>query len=113
MAAAAFKGIIVLRTSEGPTHIPFTATDVANAYYIFPSGSSDLQVSGTGVAVIQDIILSAAGTDTSKADVYINDRTIGMQLLNSAMLGSTVNRQLQMAPIAVRAGSRIRFQQLA
>lgn len=113
MAAAAFKGILVLRTSEGPTHIPFTCTDVANAYAIFPSGSSDLQISGTGVAIVQDIILSAAGTDTSKMDVYVNDRTIGMQLLNAVNLATGVNRQLQAAPLAIRAGARLRLQQLA
>jgi hypothetical protein len=112
MAAAAFKGILVLQTSDGPTHIPFTCTDVANAYAIFPSGSSDLQISGTGVALIRDILLSASGTDTSKMDVFINDRTIGMQLLNSANVGTVYNRQLQNAPLPIRAGARLRLQQL-
>jgi len=113
MAAAAFKGILVLATSQGRKSIPFTASDVADAYYIFPSGASDLQLPADGNTAIVDILLSAAGTDTSKADIYVNDQTTGQQVLNSANLTTNYSRQFMSAPMQIRAGSRLRIQQKA
>jgi hypothetical protein len=112
MVAAAFKGTIVLRNNAGIRTVPFTASDVNAAYYIFPSGASDLQLSADGVTYVTDVILSAAGTDTSKGDIFVNDMTIGQQILNSANVGTVFNRQFMSAPLALKPGSRLRIQQL-
>jgi hypothetical protein len=112
MAATAFKGILTYQNKNGIRSIPFTASDVNDAYYVFPSGASDLQFNAQdGQTVIRDVTLSAAGVDTSKAQVFVNDTTTGVELLNSANLTTTIGRQFQGAPMVLKAGSRLRIQQ--
>jgi len=114
MAAAAFKAQLIFQSSKRRWGVPCTVSDVADAFYLMPSGASDLQLpSDEGNVVLVDIILSAAGTDTSKGDIYSNDQTTGQQVLNSANVGTVFNRQFMSAPMAFGPGRRIRIKQLA
>lgn len=114
MAAAAFKATLVFKTAKRSWTIPCTVSDVAAAYYIFPSGASDYQLpANEGTVYLADVILSAAGTDTSKADIYVNDTTTGQQVANAANVGTVFNRQFMSSPIPMKAGARVRFTQVA
>jgi len=59
------------------------------------------------------MILTSAGTDTTQSDIFANDNTIGVQVSNGANLGTVFNRQFMSSPIAFKAGSRLRFKQIA
>jgi len=112
--ATAFKGTLVFKTAKRSWTIPCTMSDVAAAFYIFPSGASDYQLpQNEGTVYLADVILSAAGADTTKADIYVNDTTTGQQVANAANVGTVFNRQFMSSPIPIKAGSRIRFTQLA
>jgi len=113
MAAAAFKAALVFKTKMRSWTIPCTVSDVNAAFYVFPSGASDYQLpANEGNVYLADVILSAAGTDTSKADIYVNDTTTGQQILNASNVGTVFNRQFMSSPIPMKAGARVRFTQL-
>jgi hypothetical protein len=114
MSAAPFKAIVKCVAQNGQTFsYPITVSDVNGEYYVFPDGNNDVVLpSDKGVISIVDIVLSAAGTDTSKADIYVNGKTTGEQILNSANLGTNFSRQLMGAPMRIAAGARVRFKQL-
>jgi len=116
MAAAAFKGVIKLATQSGQTiQYPVTVSDVAGAYAVFPDGNNDVVLpSNMGTLWIVDVILSAAGTDTSRMDIYVNGKSTGEQVLNTANLATGVNRQFLGSPVGgIAAGARMRLTQIA
>jgi len=113
MAAAAFKAVLKFQAQNGVTFsYPCTVSDVDDAYYVFPDGNNDVILPSIyGNVYLVDVVLSAAGTDTSKADVYVNGKTTGEQILNAANLGTNFSRQFMGAPIAIMPGARLRIQQ--
>jgi len=114
MVAAAFKAILKFVAKDGSTFTyPCTVSDVNTEYYVFPDGNNDVVLpSDRGVLFLADIVLSAAGTDTSQADVYINGKNTGEKILNSANLGTNFSRQLMGSPIGISPAARLRIKQL-
>lgn len=113
MAAAAFKANLIVRGSDGwRWSYPTTVSDVNAAYYVFPDGNNDVILpSNHGAITIIDLILSAAGTDTSQAKIYVNGVDSGQKVQNAANVGTVYNRQFMSAPLTVPAGARLRFEQ--
>lgn len=115
MVAAPYKIslVVALGSPNGARKvISMTASDVNAAFWLFPSGGNELPVHGLMDAYLVDAILSAAGTDTSQSEVYINGSSTGFKLLNATSLGTVVNRPLQLAPIRVPAGQTLKVTQL-
>lgn len=108
MVAAPYKVVLSVVVDGQTKSIPLTASDVNAAYWLFPDGSNQNTL-GNGAAVIKDIIYTAAGTDTSNVDVYVNGFYTGYRIFNGANLGTVLNRQVQNTPIGVRPGATIRF----
>lgn len=115
MAAVAYKISLVaaLGSPNGERKmIPLTASDVNAAFWLFPSGSSEMVLHGSKDTYIVDTILSAAGTDTTQTEVFINGSSTGTKLLNATSIGTIVSRPFQQAPMRIPAGSLVRFTQL-
>lgn len=113
MAAAAFKVALTIRNSAGQIKsVPMTVSDVAAAFFLYPSGGSELPLSSLP-CVITDILYTAAGTDTTQADVYVNGVDTGIRVFNAANTGTVINRQIMNSPIAIPAGAQVKFIQRA
>lgn len=110
MAAAPYKVVLSIQTSEGKKSVPLTASDVNAAAWVFPSGGTELQLS-SGQAVITDIIYTAAGTDTTSVDVFVNGINTGYRIFNGTNLYNVLGRQIQSTPIGIRAGALVKFVQ--
>lgn len=113
MAAAPYTVSLAVDTSSGRRMIRMTASDVAAAFWLYPSGASELPLDPKGQAVIRDIIYSAAGTDTTQVAVFKNGVDTGLRIANAANLGTVINRQVAVSPIAFQPGDIVKFQQLA
>ena len=113
MVAAAYKATLCFASAARRWSVRATVSDVNGEYFLFPSGASDYQLpAGEGNVMLTDIILSAAGTDTSQSDIYVNDNTIGIQIANAANVGTVFNRQFMSVPLTFKGGARLRFKQL-
>jgi len=115
MAAAAYKvSLLAAKGSPvGPKKIfPLTASDVNGEFWLFPSGSSEVTLNGSEDVYIVDAILSAAGTDTSQAEFYLNGMAEGTKLLNATSIATTVVRPFQSAPFRVPKGATLKIKQL-
>lgn len=115
MAATPYKVTLIaaLGAPNGERKmIPLTASDVNAAFWLFPSGSSEMVLHGSKDAYIVDTILSAAGVDTSQVEIFLNGSSTGVKLLGATSIGTTVNRPFALAPMRVPAGSLVRFTQL-
>lgn len=115
MAAAAYKvSLIAAKGSpQGPRKIfPITASDVNAEFWLFPSGSSEITLNGSEDVYIVDTIYSAAGTDTSQVEFYINGMAEGTKILNATSLATTVVRPFQNAPLRVPKGATFKAKQL-
>lgn len=115
MAAAAYKvSMIAAKGSpNGPRRVfPLTASDVNAEYWLFPSGSSEVTLNGSEDVYIVDVILSAAGTDTSQSEFYVNGLAEGTKILNATSLATTITRPLQQAPLRVPKGATVKIKQL-
>lgn len=110
MAAAAYKVALSVQVDGKIKNIPLTASDVNAAYWLFPDGSSTMPF-GNGPAVIREVIYSAAGTDTTSVDVFVNGINTGYRIFNSLNLGTTINRQVANSPIGIAPGAQVKFVQ--
>lgn len=114
MAAAPFKASLVVAKGNpnGARKIfALTGSDVNGEFLLFPSGSSDVVLSGDSDVYLVDIIYSAAGTDTSNDEIYIGGTSDGTKLYRNTSLTTTVQRILQSAPIKVGKGLSIKMKQ--
>jgi len=112
MAAVPYKIAMKVVNSAGQTKsIPLTASDVNAAFALFPSGGSELALSSLP-SVIADMLFTAAGTDTSQLQLFINGIDSGIRIYNGANLGTAYARQVLTSPIAIPAGALVRFTQL-
>lgn len=114
--ATPFKASILLVNARNPAMrktIGLTASDVAAAGFVFPSGEGASVVSAAD-CLLADISLSAAGADTTQHEIFINGVSTGVKNLN-AMCLYTVNggRPQQQAPIRIPAGAVLKIVQLA
>jgi hypothetical protein len=117
MAAAAFKVTMIGAVNQPrgePKAFSLTVSDVANAYAIYPDGvTNNAILHGTKDVYIVDMILSAAGTDTTQLELFVSGQSTGFKLLNATSLATTVGRPLQMAPYRIPAGSQVTWKQIA
>jgi hypothetical protein len=114
MVAAAYTGILKFNGANGRTiQYRITASDVANEYFILPSGDDFLQLPLDSDYFLTDVILSAAGTDTTRSLIYANQKLTPEQIANSANLATNVSRQFMGSPIGFKAGTTLKFQQVA
>lgn len=113
MAAAAFKATVKVRGQDGWTWAyPCTVSDVDAAFYVFPDGNNDVVLPTThGTIMLTDLILSAAGTDTTTADIFVAGVNTGVRIQNAANLASNVSRQFFGSPVAFAPGARVRIKQ--
>jgi len=113
MAAAAFKSILKFTSQGGASfNYPCTVSDVNAAYYVFPDGNNDVVLpSNLGVLYLVDVILSAAGTDTSQGKIYVNGKDTGEKILNAANLGTNFSRQFMGTSMAIAPAARLRIEQ--
>jgi hypothetical protein len=113
MAPAPFKVVMKFVGQNGQAFsYPCTVSDVNAEYYVFPDANNDVILPSTaGTIALVDIVLSAAGTDTSKASIWVNGRDTGELILNSANLGTNFSRQLMGSPIFISPASRLRIKQ--
>jgi hypothetical protein len=115
MAATPFKISMVgaLGNPAGPKKIfPLTVSDVNGEFCLFPSGASEVVLNGSNDVYITDMILSAAGVDTSQLEFFINGMAEGTKLLGATSIATTVARPFQMAPLRIPRGSMIKIKQL-
>lgn len=111
MVAAAFKVTLVLQNKKGQRKAYYmSASDVNAAAWTFPSGATEIPVSSETV-VIADMIFSAAGTDTTNSSIYINGDIQPTKIVHSSNVSTVLGRQFQSCPIAIPAGSAIKFEQ--
>jgi len=110
MAAAAFKGIITIQYMDGDVQQEaFSASDVSNAFTTFDSsGLTFFNTRKRGV--IADISLSAAGTDTNKLRLFLNNKDSGISYLNAGIV-ATVNNRIPV-PYPVEIFTQIQLKQL-
>jgi len=117
MAAAAYKVTmtVALGGPNGPRKaISITASDVAAANWLFPSGSGVNVLDGRNDTWITDTVLSAAGTDTTQSEFFINGVSTGFLLLNATSLATAVGgRPFQQAPMRIPAGAQLQVTQRA
>lgn len=116
MVAAAYKVDAIFEGLRSKRRIPirFSATDVADAYWTQPSGSSDLILPVGENWRIVDFSYTSAGTDTTNVVVYKNGTLTPLTVSNTANLYSAASgRQMQQAMINLEGGSLYRFQQKA
>jgi hypothetical protein len=113
MAATPYKIAMSLKNSDGAINqITLTASDVAAAFWLFPSGGSEMQLSSKD-CWITDTLCTSAGVDTTQAQIYINGVDTGRRVFSAANLGTQYSRQIQSCPIFVPAGALVRFTQVA
>ena len=115
MAAAKFNANLKFVGQDGfVISYPCTVSDVNAEFYIFPDGNSTVVLpSNHGVLSMIDLVLSAAGTDTTRADIYVNGKITGERVLNSANLGTNFSRQWTPAtPLRIAPGASLRLTQV-
>ena len=113
MAATPYSGTIIITYEDGANaQYSFTASDVADESWTFADGSTKLNLENK-VAYITDIILTSAGVDTTKSEVWANSKNSGVVVLNSVNLSTTVTRQFAAAPLGIKAGATLQFIQKA
>lgn len=115
MTAAPFKisMIAALGSPNGSRKIfPLTASDVNAEFALHPSGANEIVLSGSDDVFLTDMILSAAGTDTSQLELFVNGQAEGTKILNATSIGTIVSRPLQQAPVKIPRGAMIKWKQL-
>jgi len=115
MTAAPFKAVLkFVALGSGRTFsYPCTVSDVNGEYYVFPDGNNDVVLpSSEGVIALVDVILSASGTDTSQAEIYVNGKSTGVKILNAANVATNFARQFTDAPMYIAPAARLRIKQL-
>ena len=114
MTAAPYKVTMIaaLGSPNGARKMfSLTASDVNAAFWLHPSGASELPLHAGDVFIV-DCIYSAAGTDTSQAEFYISGASTGVKLLNATSLGTIIGRPFQNAPLRVPGGQALKVIQL-
>lgn len=115
MAAAAFTTTMIFRGMRtGKTiHVRCTVSDVAAAYWIFPDGSSTLQLPADDNYSLVDVIIVTGGTDTTQSQLYVNQLNSGIVVDHKSNLNTSQFRQFITNPISFRAGSQLKLVQAA
>lgn len=111
--AAPFKAVLKFTAQDGTTHqYPCTVSDVNAAQYVFPDGEGNVVLpSNHGTMFLTDVILSAAGTDTTTASLFVNGNSTNVLIMNAANVATNLSRQFMGAPVAIAAGARLKITQ--
>jgi hypothetical protein len=111
--ATPFKGSLVFQTKYRRWNVPFTASDVTTAAVVFQDGGTvyNLPVSEGPVALV-DVILTAAGVDTSQAYIYANQKDTGERIYGALNIGTVLNRQIAASPIGFKPGTQLKITQV-
>jgi hypothetical protein len=108
MAAAAYKVSLMFQGTKSGRFSRFcTASDVNAAAYTFEDANTFISF-GEDVRLV-DIILSAAGTDTTTSAVYVNGAPTSLRIINSANIYTVLQRQVAQVQPLFAAGSTIKF----
>lgn len=116
MVAAAYSGTISIKnmvTGE-IQHEAFTCTDITAEYAIFTRTSNNFTKApgvGNQQALITDVALTAAGTDTNKLRLLVSQKDTGVILLTAGYVNTVINRVPQPYPVA--GGSTIQLKMVA
>lgn len=111
MAAAAFTATLLFRGGNGAMLSRYaTVSDVNAAYYVFSDGNAFLTLPA-GDWFFQDLILSAAGTDTKSAAVYLNGAPTSLVVVNAANVYNVLQRQIASTAPRLQGGSTLKFVQ--
>lgn len=94
-------------------NINLYGSDVANAYLTDPSGNAFVQLPNDGNYVISDAVFSASGVDTLKLNVEVNGRSTPEVILDSANIGTVLDRQIKSMKLAFMSGANVKFKQVA
>lgn len=114
MAAAAFTATLVFRGSKGTVlHQRCTVSDVAAAYWIFPSGDAFLQLPADENWFLIDVIAVTGGTDTTNSELYVNQKSAGLYIDHKSNLNTSNQRQFTQSPIGFKAGAQVKLVQRA
>lgn len=115
MVAAPYKGTINLTAGPGGRVIQQEAIygpDVANDYIQwYSNGQLDFVIAKQD-CYISDIVLTAAGTDTARMQLFINGTDVNTQFIKAGQV-STVNNRIAQPIGPIRAGSMIQLKELA
>lgn len=94
----------------GQLHL--TASDVATAFYLAPSGASDLVLSAEDVKIVR-MLYSGTPVTTTTAKVFINGQDTGIVLVGAANIPTAVQPQISfVTPIYLPGGSQVKFTQV-
>jgi hypothetical protein len=113
--ATAFKGTVLIRYQDGTARTyKCTMSDVAAAAWVMEDASTIMKLASShGIAYISDIILTAAGADTTNSEIWVNGKNTGEIVLHGANITITVGRQISGSPVAVENGAQVQFIQRA
>jgi len=110
--APAFYGTMVIQNRDGTIQADkFDSTDVTASFVTWTSSGGDVFVTAMKDGYIKDIVLNiiAAGT-TLDFKLWINQRDTNIRWVQSANFPTVDNRFPNLAPIPIKAGSRIQIQ---
>ena len=94
----------------GQLHL--TASDVAAAVYLAPSGASDRILSSDDVKIVR-MLYSGTPATTTTATVWVNGANTGIVLVGAANIPTAVQPQISFTtPIYLPGGSQIKFVQV-
>lgn len=114
MVAAAFTGTLIFQGGNGRIlHIRCTMSDVAAAGWVFPDGSTALQLPASTNWVLKDVIVVTGGTDTTQSQLYVNQLNTGLVIDHKSNLNTSNFRQFITSPVPFAAGSVIKLIQAA
>jgi len=114
MAAVAFTGTLIFVGSNGKQlHVRCTMSDVAGAAWVFPDGSTTLQLPSNATWQLADVIVVTGGTDTTNSVLYVNQLNSGIVIDHKSNLNTVQYRQFITHPIGFQPGSQIKLTQAA
>lgn len=115
MAATPYKATLTfqgMRTKNKVNYI-VTASDVANAKWIFPSGQDNLQLPADQPYALVSAVYTSAGVDTTQVYVYANQKDTGERIQNTAHLYTSQFPPIRDNPMGFKAGTNVYFVQMA
>ena len=114
MAAVAFTGTMIFKGANGRImHIRCTMSDVAAAAWVFPDGSTSLQLPADTNWSLVDIIIVTGGTDTTQSALFVNQLNSGLVIDHKSNLNTAQFRQFITNAVGFKAGSTIKLIQAA
>ncbi|WAC05661.1 MAG: hypothetical protein OS112_03265 [Methanoregula sp.] len=116
MAAAAFKGTVSFRGISGTPYVEaLSFSDVANAFATFDSSGLSF-ISLPEPVYLVDLAEVTGGTDTTKTNLWVNNKDTGIKWINTTVLNTLNNRIPLPIPIGnpqTRGAVMVQLKQLA